>query len=94
MNFGCQRATVCDSQMIMNSGEQPAATVRPDGSSDILIRAILDSKTYYELLEVQFDAPDAEIRKQYLRKSKQVHPGMSSDETITINHTHLIWKYR
>lgn len=47
----------------------------PIRGRDVIIKNIMAGTNYYEVLEIRFDATESEIRKQYLRKSKVVHPG-------------------
>ncbi len=43
---------------------------------DLAVESILKAKTYYEVLDVPTKCSFSDIRKHYLRRSRDVHPGM------------------
>ena len=55
----------------------PAATDQKSQISDTITN-ILSARNFYEVLGVGYDVEAGEIRKQYLKKSKLVHPGKIS----------------
>jgi curved DNA-binding protein CbpA len=56
--------------------------IRRSFSFDKPSKELLESLTYYELLEVKPNSPKAEIRKAYLALARKHHPDLQTEPSV------------